>query len=260
MILLSWLACGAGPAVCAYPDDAASPAWADANGDGHVDIDDGVRIVRRSLSGGAPVACEGQGDLLGSGDVAFEAAATVWSALFLGTVATLPERTCGTRLEAGPPPSCTPVELAIEAPKSATGSFTADVVLRTDLGPDAWSFGVAADGCRISDVGRGETASASTFDDPPGIVEAGLFDARLVVGGAVSAVVPSWKDPVTLDAAAGVSLLKLRIEPTASACGTCTLSLVSDLQGPGQPVAVVVGRDGWSFPPTTRDAGVRLCP
>lgn len=258
MILL-FLACG-GPAVCAYPDDAASPAWADANGDSHVDITDGVRIVRRSLSGGAPVACVGQGDLLESGDVAFEAAGTVWNHLFLGAVAALPERTCGTRLDPGPPPACTPVELAIDAPSSADGAFDAAVRLRTDLGPDAWSFGVAAEGCRITAVDRAGTASASTFDDPPGVVEAGLFDARVVDGGAVSAVVPSWKDAVTVDAAGGVPVLTLHVEATGSACGTCELRLTPDLRGPGQPVALVVGRDGWSFPPTTRDARVRLCP
>ena len=142
--------------------DATAPEWGDANADGAVDINDGVRIVRHALADGPAPACRGQGDLMGTGDIAFEAAQTV-----VGNVASLPSWDgCETPVFAPPTPESARVELWPEAEERVAGPFVAEVRLRFDgpePGPDAWSFGVSAVGCTIEEATRARTVSASTI-------------------------------------------------------------------------------------------------
>src|SRR5687768_15173071 len=93
--MIAWIllltGCGGdGPEVCPRAQDATAPEWADANADGAVDVVDGMRIARASLSDGLPVVCHGQGDLLASGDVAIEASNHIWNWLFVGRSSAMP--------------------------------------------------------------------------------------------------------------------------------------------------------------------------
>jgi hypothetical protein len=267
--LLVLAACGRDPEVCP-PADAADPEWADANGDGSVDLSDGVRIARASTAGGAAPVCVGQGDLLGSGDVAMEAATHLWNRLFLGAAAGWPAwEGCTRPLRPAAAPACTrlglSVELAdarVEAPPGGAVEVDARVRLRADpLQPQGWSFGLSADGCEVLEADLQDTVAASTFDDPPGLAARSFTQVAEVEGGLVSAVVLDWRDAVAVDAADGVDVLRLvlRAEAPDSGCATCTLRLRGDLQGPGEPVALIVDVGGTAYTPAVEEARLRVC-
>ena len=262
------LGSGCGSRSCPVPGDEAEPEWADANADGVVDINDGVRIARHALSHGPPPACRGQGDLTGVDHVAFEAAGHIWYWLFVGHASGMPEwEGCEVRWpSAAEPPPCARVGLSFDAPKRVQSStFEARVLLRAkglEPGPDAWSFGVGAEGCRVVSATLSGTAADHTFADPPGIVAEGFAHAEVVDGGAITAVVPSWLEPVYLERAESgrdVLVLELEADVPASGCAPCELSFRDDLKGAGQPVAVVAGLYGWSYAPSVHRAEIDVC-
>jgi hypothetical protein len=268
-LLVFLAACGGGgKQVCPLPQDAASPAWADANADGVVDVVDGVRIARASLSGGPAPACRGQGDLMGSGDVAMEAAYHVWNHLFLGVATGMPQlEGCELRQDDPAAPVCSTAAVAVEgadrtdAPAGTQATFEATVELRADaIAPDAWSFGVRAEGCTIASVTRAGTVADSEFAG--GAVDLGFAHATTVEGGAVSAVVPSWKKAVTVDASGdGAAVLVLSVQASApsSGCEPCVLTPVGDLAAGGQPVALTIGSAGWSYPAEPIALEAKIC-
>src|SRR5687767_14386995 len=193
-----------GPKVCPRAQDAAVPEWADADADGAVDIVDGLRIARASLSDGPPVVCRGQGDLTASGDVAIEASNHLWSWLFVGESSGMPAMEgCALRQDAPPGTCASGVVLDFAAPSKVeavggNASFDATVRLEAgDIAPEAWSFGVGAEGCEITAVTRAGTRADSAFHG--GLSDAGFGREELAAGGAVSATVLSWRTPVALE-------------------------------------------------------------
>lgn len=264
LVILASAGCGGGRS-CPLPAEEAHPAWADANADGRIDVNDGVRVARHVLAGGPTPACRGQGDLLGRGEVSFEAAGHIWDWLFLGNATAWPTwDDCATRLPAATPPSCGDVELLPVAPKSVAGpagevaTFDATVSLRASVGADAWSFGVKATGCTVVAATFDGTAAARTTASPPGVVAQGYAHVALVNGGVVTAVVPSWLEAVTVESG-DVLALTVEATPPASGCGECVLALTSDRRGQGQAVAAVVGAGGFSYEPKAGTVTVDVC-
>lgn len=261
--------------VCAAPSDVASPPMGDANGDGVVDISDGVWIQRHAYAGGPAPACAAAADLLGYGDVETASSVNLWYYLFTGTVEELPELpsdACAARDDVGAPPPCAVVELAVGGPNRAEGgpgsevSFEVVVTLHSeglDGGPDAWSFGVGADGCEVAAATTRDTAAADAFDSPPGIRSVGFERSEIVDGGgAVSAVVASWLEPVKLEGQEEPRpVLRLTVRGTAPdrGCDGCRVFFDGDQVGSGQPVANVVSVDGWSYLPTLAETTIKVC-
>ena len=236
--------------------------WADANADGAVDVNDGVLVARHALAGGPAPVCAGAGDLLGTGDIALGSSIAIWGWLFTGGTTTLPaDPTCDPRTEPAERPPCARVRMELEVPRSAGGSsIDGSVTLRTKgVDPDAWSFALQAAGCRITSTSFERTVAATTFDDPPGLVDEGFRHVEIVDDGVISAVVPSWMHAVGLPEKEGPHTL-LRFTAESDTCGTCTLTLGGRLQGKGQPARTVVGRDGWSYPVEQVVREVKVCP
>lgn len=247
----------------------------DANGDGRVDISDGVWIQRHAYAGGPRPACDAAVDILGEGIHETGNSVNIWSYLFTGAVADLGTHAgggCEAWNDVGESPPCARAKLSFEVPGKAEGGsgekagFTAEVMLSTaglEHGPDAWSFGVSADGCSVTTAATDGTAAADAFDDPPGQRDMGFAVAEVTGdGGAVSAVVLSWMEREWLTSEEDpVSVLQLVVEADApqSGCGTCTLTFSDAMQGSGQPVQTVISLDGWSYWPTVEGATVNIC-
>jgi len=240
--------CGDAPLVCPAAPTGSIPAG-DANGDGRVDISDGVWLARANLHGGPPPVCAQAVDFLASGVPAdLGDGVTVWSWLFAGTMAALPALPAGACAQAVPAaaPACRPVALALVAEDEVTSPFSVEIQLDAE-GAEAWSYGVSARGCRV--------VGATTV---PGLVGVG-YDRTDVTGGhATGAVVLSWQDEST--AAPGtVATLSVEAE-VADTCVPCTLAFSSGLAGRGQPVDTVVTIEGASFSPTAEELEVEVCP
>jgi hypothetical protein len=235
-------------------------SFGDANADEHVDIADGVFIARSALSGGTGPACVGCVDVIGLG-VANDTgnAAAVWNYLFSGTVISLPAPPADEVLrDPGTPPACAFVGFSLEKIGEVSDrSFTAHVTLSVkelERGAEAWSYGVRASGCAITSVTTENTEAAG---EPPGLRTRGFERTDAIDGNATSAVVLSWRSPVSLPLGEAKKVAILRVE--GAACGTCTLSIERGIRGRGQPVDVAVSVAGWSYPASTSALSVELC-
>lgn len=257
--------------VCARPALEDPVLSGDANHDGQVDVADPVYALRALIQGGPAPACEDALDQLSDGLLDMSDAFTLLYFLFAGTHA---ELRGSERLDCEDPTPiaeapCGRLGLSLGGSDRLTGapgsvlSVEVPVWLTSpDLEPQGWSFGVGAEGCTVGGAEEAGTVIADTRLDDEGHRDVGFVRTDLVDGGVVHGAVLSWVRDVSLPAQAGAyRLLTLTVEATvpASGCTPCTLSLVEGLQGPGQPVALVVSAGGRSYTPTVAGQTLQVC-
>lgn len=249
------------PATCLGPRPTAQPISGDANSDGAVDISDGVALLSHLFRGGPAPTCTAAADVLLDNVIEAGDATGIWYNLFAGNtyLPTLDAGACTTPVNQAA--ACNDgLTMGIDAPATGVGPTTVQVTLTAPTLPtEAFSLGVAADGCSITDATLAQTVVADRRDTPPGQRNGGFALAELTSGGAVAAVVMDLNGDTTLSpSSAAQPILSLTVE--ASACGTCTLRLTDTLQGRGAPVGLVVTAGGRSYTPASTGASLELCP
>lgn len=251
------------PQVCPAAEQSAEPAWADANHDARVDVADAVHTLRWLNAGGQAPACEPSANVMKDELIDMVDGLGVLYSLFVGDF----------ELPKGAPrcPEVTPLAPAvcgglaatIDAPSQAdSATFNASVSLRSDLPLQAWSFGVAAEGCKITAVEEAGTAIADVRLDPDGKRDKGFVRAETVKGGAIQGALLSWQRDVTLAPQATPSKVfafTVEADLPASGCTVCRLTLADDLKGPGEKVARVAVAYGRSYDLPAASAEVQVC-
>ncbi len=266
--LLGAVACRAAPIVVAEPSGQA-PTAGDTNGDGRVDVSDGLLVLRHLMAGGARAVCQGAADTLVDRRVDLGDAFAIWYHLYAGNTVLGPMDPdwCST-YDTLPAPAEGRMEWSIDAPRKVSGEggrahFEAIVELvSADLAVEAWSLGVAAEGCEISAATVSGTAGADLRDSPAGARDGGFERTDLSAdGGATSAVVLGWLTPVALDPSdEPASLLVFQVESAvADGCAPCVLRLEDGVVGGGEPVVNVISVDGRSYRPELPEVEVKLC-
>jgi len=257
-------ACARAPEV--YADASGhTPGMGDTNGDGRVDLSDGLVVLRHQLSGGSRAVCAGVADINQDHRQDLGDAFAIWYHLYAGnTVFHDVEAGWCDRWDTLADPPAGRLALGWDAPKRSEGEdLLATVELQSpDLAVEGWSLAVVAEGCEISAATTQGTVGADLRDDPPGIRDGG-FDRTEVVGGvASSAVVLGWLSPVALDPSEdAVALLRVTISapPPASGCQPCTLRLDDDRVTGGEPVVNLLSVGGRSYRPALPEATVKVC-
>jgi hypothetical protein len=259
---------GCGKATCPEAATGGTPTVGDTNGDGAVDISDGLYLRRWLFSGGPAPACEAAASLIDDGQVDLGDALAIWASRFQGGVAvpTLADDAC-TEVTTPPAPDCARVELTLDAPKRVAGSGTvpiaATVQLRTrDTAVEGWSLSVRTFGCTVSQATTAGTSAADLHDTPPGKRSSGYDVTTPTSGGAVSAVALSWRTPVALGPSPDrFDILAFTAEATApaSGCDVCTITLEDGEQGAGEPVENVVSVEGFRLRPELPSIDVKVC-
>lgn len=228
-ILAALLAAGCGRQLCASPRSDDPPGAADANGDGAVDVTDGLLVERWLFAGGAAPACEAAVDASADGLIDAGDGTAIWAYAFAG--GSFPEPAadaCG----AGEPDDapCARVDLDI-----AVDGATATVRLRSrELAIEAWQLSLRAD-CAVL---------GGEIPGPEGRTP-GYARVEPVQGGVVVVGVLDWIAPAALAADGDWhAVLELALEDP----GGCALELSDGLQGAGQPVRNLVSAGGRSYP------------
>lgn len=262
VLVLLTIGCGdepAKPGVChtsALPGG--TPVRGDTNGDGRMDISDGVALTDHLFRRGPAPACAAAADLLLDGIVDLGDATGVWYALFAGTTQVFP-------VDAG---ACAAVTLA-EAPCGdglrldvvSTGSNTAEVVLRDPpLDIAALSFGLRAEGCSVVDATVSGTHAADQRDSSAGRSDAGFARMDLVSGGVTAGLVSALHTDAVWEIGVDHPVLSVTLSTTAGSCGSCTLTVVDGLTGAAGPVSLVATAGGRSYVPAAGSLKVEVCP
>jgi len=177
-------------------------------------------------------------------------------------------------------------ELSLAAPASisgpaggvvsyeATGSLTTNGLLEDEDGAQGWSVSVSADVGRVVGIGTDGTIVDAIFKGGFKKTELTTKGTGDCAGraGAVSAVVLSFTEQVTLPPAGSADIVKVSLEadvpqPVVDPAGdpSCEPSLsrvfyVNACQGAGQPVENKVTWSGQTFLPTLGDATTSICP
>jgi hypothetical protein len=241
---------------CPLPSEPSGATFrGDVDGDGRVDLADGLRIVR-AVHAGVPLPCPEASEVVVDGKQNAADGFAVWSAIFPG-VTTLP----GPVACAAPAPlaeaTCARVDVGFEADRPGTGAVPVRLVLyASDVPVEAWSFGVRADGCRIAAATLDGTAGADVTAG--GSRRNGYAFARAQDGLAVGAVVLDWQTPTTLGLDQAQILLSLGLEKD-EACA-CTLSLADDVAIGGSPVRNALVVDSRSYDVSGTKAKIDVCP
>lgn len=251
---------------------AATPVAGDANGDGHLDVSDGVYLQRHLFDAGPAPACEAAVDVPPNGSLDATEAFASWyqlgpqsyrlrdnvDASACALVARAAETACGDG-----------AALGVSAPETVSGaegavtSFTATVTLVSPkLAVEAWSFAVQAEGCTLSAATTAGTKGADKADDPPGLRDGGFAWQGLAseTEGAVITVL-NWRDTDALSPSEdAVDLHAFTVSATpGAACAPCTLSVVSGTEGEGVE-AVLSGGGGYRYVPGLGSVSVSVCP
>lgn len=256
-----WTGCGRAPFVEAEPSGQ-QPVPGDANGDGTVDLSDGMAILHSQLSGGPHPVCYGAADAVHDNHVDLGDAFAIWYHLFAGNtvISEITPGWCDTWTPWADAPAGR-LALEIDAPARATGAAQATVQLRSpDLAVEAWSLAVVAEGCTLRAATTAGTAGADQRDDPPGDRDGGFERTDLAEGLATSAVVLSWRSQRGLTPTRDpIALLALTLEPSAAGCAPCTLRLEDGHATAGEPVDNLVSVRGRTYKPALPEATVKLC-
>jgi hypothetical protein len=132
-------------------------------------------------------------------------------------------------------------------------------------GAQGWSLSVAAERCKIVTATVAGTAGASRFDDPPGLRTSGFEVTELAASGdlrgAVSAVVLSAVEPITLPIDRPSPVCRLTVEasvPAGGRDGIPRLAFIDGLRGSGQPVSNRVTWQGTTYVPALSPRSIRL--
>ena len=238
------------------PRAASTPVAGDANGDGIVDIADAVAIVRAAADGGAAPACTSAVDLIPDGTTQLDDGFSLLIHLFEDGFS-LPSAGCDED-SSWAPPACSAGAVSVVAPTSASGSFSAQVSVSSDLEVEAWSFGLTAAGCTITAATTDGTIAEPEPRGGPGLRATG-FDATFVSDdGATTGVVLALMDRRVLPSGQAHTLLQVEVEPDSSTC-SCSLTLDSGPTTIGQPVQAVVVADGFAYPLPQTTVSVDTC-
>jgi hypothetical protein len=269
-----FVACGGDPPpevplaeVCGEPTVSGKVAWGDANRDGAIDVSDSVYTQRWIMNGGPDPACEAAQDLLdlGDGQLDMSDGIGILYHLFVGTFdlpAGSPACDDPNKLDDAP---CGQLGAMVSAPAKVKdgADFTADLLLRSpDLELEAWSVGVRAEGCTITAASTDGTAIADVRLDPEGHRDMGFSRIDVVPEGVTQGAVLSWERKVHLpkrDEPYKAMTLTVSAAPPETGCGTCTLSLTSDLKGGGKKVAAVATASGRSYVLPASMTTVEVC-
>lgn len=261
LVLLSSGCSGAD--VCAVPAGPEAPRAGDANGDGVVDVSDGLFLGRRVFGGGAAPACDAAVDLVADGVVDALDGVSVFRHLYAGSFPLPPlgEGACSAPRSPTPPDTCAPVSLGIQAPANTSGDFDATVTLVSPaLAVEGWQVSLSATGCSVASADFDDTLAATSTEG--GLRREGFAEAATTGDGAWSGVALGWKgDTAAAPSAAASALLSLRVHasPPAAGCAPCVLSLVDGQSAPGGALDNVVSSAGWSWRPTLGAATVNVC-
>ncbi len=261
--LVLLLAGCAGPDVCVEPVVASAPGMGDANGDGAVDVSDGLFLGRSLFAGGAAPVCDAAADVLGDGVVDAADGVSVFRSLYAGTfpLPALAEGACASVRSPAPPEVCAPVALAVSAPAKAIGAFDASITLTSPgLDVQGWQLSLTATGCSVSAVDLSGTIAAYTTDG--GLRREGFAESGTTKDGAWSGVALGWKGDAAAPASADTAkLLTVHVaaSPPASGCAPCVLTLADGQSAPGGALRNVVSSAGWSYRPTLGSATVDVC-
>lgn len=208
----------------------------DAQGDGAADLSDAVAILRAAMDAEAAPGCLAAVDLIENGRVDADDGTSLLLALFEGAFAlpTLARADCrdATPWAAG---GCADLALSWEvAGREATLSLASSSPI------EAWSLGVEAEGCAITDASVAGTVAADATADDDGLRDLG-YNATLLRRGVVTqAVILGMADRVELPGdGAPHPILRVTTD------GPCTLTVADGARTYGEPVrrvAVAAGR------------------
>lgn len=230
--ILSIAAFGAaacGREVCSDPGGDDAPAMGDANGDGRVDLADGLRVSRWLTAGGAAPACAAAVDLSADGTVDLGDALSIWSYAFAGGVLpALAEGACGAMEPAEPVCGQAEVEIALQ-------DEVAIVSLRSrELAIEGWQLSLVVEGCSVL---GGEVEPS---------LNAAYRRVDLTDRGAVAVAALDWMTPRSLPSD-GSSTPVLRLQVQTRPGERCRVALDDGQRGPGQAVESRLVASGLSF-------------
>jgi hypothetical protein len=237
------------------PASAPDTKKGDANGDGFADMAD-VAWIRRAVYDEGPAPwCPELIDLIDDGRVEGDDAFQLLSFLYEG-VFKLPRVEEGACDAFSPP---TPGDCADPGFAWEPGENAATLHLDPGgVGVEGWSLGITAEGCTIAAATVDGTAAADRYTDDAGQRDTGYAYTLVNESGALSAVLLSLHDEVTLTGASP-SILSLELGASGDGCGECTVRL-STVTGYGEPVETMVAGDGWRYVPELPDLTVEVCP
>ncbi len=256
-------------ATCANPAaPAASPLGGDANGDGAVDVSDGVYLARSILASGPAPVCAAAMDLVPDGDMNLGDVPAVWYAIGPRTAPYLPPVTtedCPAVARTAEPPCGDGLALAVSAPAEVDGPdgvdtpFDATVTLTAPTQAiEAWSFTVVAEGCTIAASTTAGTLAADVADGTGGLRGDGMAWQVATGAEARALTVLDWRTQAALPTGGPTAIHSLTVHgaPTA-ACAPCTLTVVPGDATTGVESVVTTG--GWRYLPELGATTVKLC-
>lgn len=267
-VLLGAVACQRAPVVAAAPSGQ-TPEVGDTNGDGAIDLSDGLFVLRHLMAGGSRSVCQGAADTLPDRRVDLGDAFAIWYHLYAGNTALGPmDPAWCSAWDTLPAPAEGRMALTLDAPRKAVAEagvagFEATVQLQSeDLAVEGWSLAAAAEGCQITSATVAGTEGADLRDSPAGARDGGFERTDLGPdGAATSAVVLGWLTPVALSPSdEPVDLLILKVQANVDeGCVRCTVRLEDGGVGGGLPVDNVISVGGRSYRPELPEVEVKLC-
>lgn len=254
-------ACGRTPVVAADPSGS-TPTTGDTNGDGRVDLSDGLVLLRAQLSGAQPAVCMGAADIDQDHRVDLGDGFAIWYHLFAGntTLHAIEDGWCDTWETMAAAPEGR-MALTLDGPRKADGEAQVLVALTSpDLGAEGWSLAAVAEGCTITAATVAGTLGADLRDSPAGARDGGFERTELRSGVASSAVVLSWERPLALAPSEEEEpLLALTLAPEGEGCGTCVVRLEDGHATGGEPVTNLISVGGRSYRPALPELSLKLC-
>ncbi|MBN1443215.1 MAG: dockerin type I repeat-containing protein, partial [Planctomycetes bacterium] len=220
--------------LCRMPIVSGEIVRGDINADGAVDVSDAVRLLT-FLRGGEPLPCLEAAEINrdGRGPDGSDAVCLLNALTWGGGCVDLPPLDPGVcaGMETVEPPRLADFTLGFEV-EPQEGYYRVFATLTTanntvGAGAQGWSFSIAAEKVDIVSATTAGTVATWTGADPPGLVDEGfviceVVDPDLVVGdgpqgqGAVSAVLLSLREDITLPPDGTVRIAKLHVEPQFS--------------------------------------------
>jgi hypothetical protein len=251
------------PEVC--PRGFGEIATGDINGDGVLDVADAIALQNNMFRGMIAPACRQAADWNNDGRVEADDASRITTYLVTGAQQrrTLPNNACDSA-NYWPDGQCAPLALEIQAPNRVTsGDISVKFAIRSPvLEVQGWSLSLYSDGCTITSASPEGTTAAEVWDDPPGIRHLGYNASRVVTDGAISYVILSFVEDITLDARAQATTIltvELQAGVPASGCTECKILGGGGLSWLGEPIDTTIVAAGYAYQPAVPEAVVQVC-
>lgn len=248
---------------CPEPDG--TPVLGDVNGDGRLDIGDPIALGNHLFRGGPAPVCAEAADFNGDRSVEHDDATRMSSYLVSGTqlLRDFTAEACGA-YQPWAEGTCLPLGLWWEAPQRVSdASFGAVLSVRSPaIGVEGWSLSLRAEGCKLSAVTTERTRAAEIWDTPPGLRHLGYAASTTVPDGAVSYVLLSFHEDITLPVQAEPSpilAVTVQAEVPQQGCVPCTLSVGDELALHGQPLDLALVAGGRTYRPAAPSATIDVC-